>query len=50
MCLWWMVSLRMHQHEKMIVSQRVFYYVLAIVALVAISWAGHLGGSVVYHE
>lgn len=45
-----MVALRVHKHDKMQPLARVIYYVLAIGAMLAISWAGHLGGVVVYHE
>src|SRR5579871_1905420 len=41
--MWIMVALRIHRHEKMTVSLRVTYYVVAVATLVLISYAGHLG-------
>ena len=49
-CMWVMVFMRVHKHEKMQVGARVIYYILAIAAFVLISWAGHVGGVLVYGE
>jgi uncharacterized membrane protein len=46
--IWILVAMRMHRHDKMNYSLRLVYYVLATVALLSISWAGHLGGVFVY--
>lgn len=46
--MWAMISMRLHKHEKMNVTQRVIYYLLAIIAFFLISWAGHVGGDLVY--
>lgn len=43
-----LVGLRVHRHEKMNIPVRVLYYVIAAAVLLMISWAGHLGGEVVY--
>jgi len=48
MCV--LVGMRVHRHEKMSAGSRTIYYVLAAVAFVAISYAGHLGGTLVYGE
>ena len=47
-CMWIMVLLRVHKHEKMQLGTRVIYYILAVAAFVLISWAGHVGGELVY--
>lgn len=46
--MWIMVFMRIHRHEKMNLVARVVYYILAAAALLIISWAGHLGGEMVY--
>ncbi|MBS1707585.1 MAG: DUF2231 domain-containing protein [Armatimonadetes bacterium] len=43
-----LVAMRLHKHEKMNVPMRVVYYVLAALALIIISSAGHIGGEMVY--
>lgn len=48
--MWVMVAMRLHRHEKMNVGARVAYYVLATACFLTISWAGHLGGVLVYGE
>lgn len=48
--MWMMVSMRVHRHEDMHVFQRLVYWLLAVIGLVLISWAGHLGGVFVYGE
>jgi uncharacterized membrane protein len=48
--MWIMVALRVHRHEKMQPGTRVLYYLLAVIGLLSLSWAGHLGGVVVYGE
>lgn len=45
-----MIAMRVHRHEKMNVSARTIYYLLATVGFVMISYAGHLGGVFVYGE
>lgn len=47
-CMFVMVFLRVHKHEKMQIGARVVYYILAVAAFVLISWAGHVGGDLVY--
>jgi uncharacterized membrane protein len=46
--IWILVAMRMHRHDKMNLTLRTIYYVLATIALLTISWAGHLGGVFVY--
>lgn len=46
--MWGMVAMRVHRHEKMEVGHRVLYYLLAATAFFLISWAGHVGGDLVY--
>lgn len=46
--MWVMVFMRIHRHEKMNITARAIYYVLAAAAMLIISWAGHLGGEMVY--
>ncbi|HWP30444.1 MAG TPA: DUF2231 domain-containing protein [Fimbriimonadales bacterium] len=48
--MWMMVALRVHRHQKMNVPLRVLYFALAVVGLVTLVWAGHLGGVYVYGE
>jgi uncharacterized membrane protein len=48
--MWVMVALRVHRHEEMNQPLRVAYYVLALAALLLISYSGHLGGVFVYGE
>jgi len=48
--MWIMVLLRVHRHERMNVAMRVAYYILGVAGLILISWAGHLGGVLVYGE
>lgn len=48
--MWIMVLLRVHRHERMNVPMRIAYYILGIGGLLLISWAGHLGGVLVYGE
>lgn len=43
-----MVAMRVHKHEKMSIPLRTVYYLCAFAAFVLISWAGHLGGELVY--
>lgn len=43
-----MVAMRVHKHEKMSIPLRGIYYLCAFLAFVLISWAGHLGGELVY--
>lgn len=49
-CMWLMVAMRVHRHEKMQLGARLIYYALATACLLSISWAGHLGGVFVYGE
>lgn len=46
--MWVLVAMRLHRHEKMNVPIRVVYYILAFAALFLVSWAGHVGGDLVY--
>lgn len=48
--MWVLVSMRLHRHEKMNLGLRVVYYVLALAAIVTLSYGGHLGGVLVYGE
>lgn len=48
MCI--LVGMRAHRHERMSAGMRVIYYILAAAAFLAISYAGHLGGTLVYGE
>lgn len=48
--MWIMVAMRVHRHEKMNLVARVIYYALAVVGMLAISWAGHVGGVLVYGD
>ncbi len=48
MCI--LVGMRVHRHEEMSRPARVVYYILATSAFLAISYAGHLGGTLVYGE
>lgn len=45
-----MVAMRLHRHEKMNLPARILYYALAAGCFLTISWAGHLGGVLVYGE
>lgn len=42
--MWVMVGLRVHTHEQIRPVPRAIYYVLATACLIALSWAGHVGG------
>lgn len=46
--MWILVAMRVDRHEKMNIPLRVVYYLLAFLALFLISWAGHVGGDLVY--
>jgi len=48
--MWILVAMRVHRHEKMKVTMRTVYYVLAFAALLIISYSAHLGGAFVYGE
>jgi len=46
--MWAMVGLRVYKHEKMTMTARVAYYILAAANLLLIAYVGHLGGQFVY--
>lgn len=48
--MWIMVAMRVHRHEKMNLIARLIYYALAVIGMLTISWAGHVGGVLVYGE
>lgn len=48
--MWMMVAMRVHRHEEMNLFARSVYYMLAIAGLALISYAGHVGGVLVYRE
>ncbi len=44
--MWTLVFMRVHRHEKMNVTMRIIYYILAAAGMFILSWAGHVGGVV----
>jgi len=48
--MFFMVILRVHRHEKMHLPIRIAYFGMALLCLLLISYAGHLGGAFVYGE